>query len=239
MFYESRLISCQPNISEISWKHIRLKIKSSSPSWPSDLVPEFDSWKISETWLQLVFASGKAQPTLAHHQNQLLLTNSQCREARPKGCSVLRCLFNFHAVIILMDFLFSLLQNELIWSEKNAASLWTKRVISHSCLNPPWNPAGDLKWGDLFLGTFAHLSHCKEEDDVNLCRFGGSSGPSSRVQLTITQSKQPTTWKIFFLEIEPLCLTCEWVGESLLRYRPGFFTFSQTAVLSCRNRNED
>lgn len=118
MFYESRLISCQPYISVSFMKTHRIKNKIELPEltlWPRSRIRLL---KISETWLQSVFASGKARPTLAHHQKQLLLTNSQCREAGPKGCSVLRCLFNFHAVIILMDFLFSLFQNELIWSEK-------------------------------------------------------------------------------------------------------------------------
>lgn len=42
MFYESRLISTSVHLS---WKHIIFKFKPSSPSWPSDLVPEFGSWR--------------------------------------------------------------------------------------------------------------------------------------------------------------------------------------------------
>lgn len=76
-------------------------------------LPKLTLWPFSRNRLLKISKHGseKPQPTLAPHQNRLFLTNSRCREARPKGWFVLRCLFNFNAVI-LMDFLFSLLQKE-------------------------------------------------------------------------------------------------------------------------------
>lgn len=102
----------------LSWKRVGLKIESSSPSWPSDLVPEFGSWrsvKHGRSWCLPQERPGPRWPTTRTSFSSL--TASVERPGRRVVQSWDVSLVSMLS-IILMDFLFSLLQNELIWSEK-------------------------------------------------------------------------------------------------------------------------